>query len=603
MNPIDFLQQYPPFDSLTAEELAQLAVAVEVTRFARGSAILHRGGSPSQYLYVVQQGVISMLTDGEVYQVLEVGESFGYPSLLSGEAPAYDVVAVEDAVLYRLPETLFRTLLDNVIFAEYYLKSLIERLRRNTSTQSLPPERSLATPVKFIVTMAPLFVNAEATVQEAAQRMQQSGVSSILVLSDPPGILTDRDLRGRVLAAGLGPETAVHQVMSRPLKSMDSDAPVYTALQYMLEENIQHLALVEEGEIIGLISSTDLLRHQAKSPLFLQRQIESIADEAELSQYANDVTAMVESLAQGGLGSVPIGQMVASLNDALIRHLVRLAEARLGPPPVPYSWIVFGSEGRSEQLLLTDQDNALIYADASNAAANYFSALTETVIAGLIQAGFPPCPGGYMATNWCKPLSEWQAIFEEWIYKPVPKALMEASIFFDFRRVHGALSLEPLEDIITNAHKHQLFIGHMVRAAQEFAPPLGFFGRIRSEDGYIDIKKGGIAPIVGLARACALAAGSRERSTVERLAVAAESGTISREGAETLAETFQFLMRLRLRIQLASLHTDRAKLPPDNRINIQLLTALERRNLKEAFSSIRQMQEGIGASFRTGMMG
>ncbi|MCB0080036.1 MAG: CBS domain-containing protein, partial [Caldilineaceae bacterium] len=298
MNPVDFLRHYPPFDTLTTAELAELAAAVEVARIARGSAILQQGGAPSSYVYVVQQGSVSMLTEGQVYQVLEAGEAFGYPSLLSGNAPAYEVVATEDTVVYRLPESLFRTLLDNVTFAEYFLKSLIERLRRNAGAQP-PPERNLATPVKFLVTQEPLFIHAAATVQEAAKRMDEARASSILVQTDPPGILTDRDLRGRVLAAGLGPETPVQQVMSRPLKSMDSDAPVYTALQTMLEENIHHLALVEEGEVVGLISNTDLLRHQAKSPLYLQRQLETVQETANLETYARDVTAMVESLFQG----------------------------------------------------------------------------------------------------------------------------------------------------------------------------------------------------------------------------------------------------------------------------------------------------------------
>lgn len=600
MNIVTFLRQYPPFDVLTTAELAQLADEVELVHVQRGDSILTAGGAPSSYLFVVQTGTVSLLSASQVYQVLEPGEPFGYPSLLSGDVPAYDVIATENATLCRLPAPLFHTLLDNVIFAEYFLKTLIERLRRNQQTQAPPPERSLATPVKYLITGAPLFVEATATVQQAAQHMHESRVSSILVKSDPPGIVTDRDLRGRVLAAGLGPETPVADIMSHPLKSLDSDSPVYAALQLMLEENIHHLALVEEGEIVGVIGNTDLLRHQAKSPLFLQRQLDSFHNVEQLTTYTRDVTAMVESLYQGGLGVAQIGQMVASLNDALISRIARMAEAALGPPPTPYAWIVFGSEGRSEQLLLTDQDNALIYAEESADAQAYFVNFAEWMVNSLIQAGFPPCPGGYMATNWCKSLAEWQTRFRGWIQTPEPQALMEASIFFDFRRMHGDLSLEPLETILTSARGEPIFIGHLIRAAQEFAPPLGFFGRIRSEDGYVDLKHGGIAPIVGLARACALAAGSRERSTLERLVIAAESGTMSKEGAETLTETFQFLMRLRLQSQLSTLRRGET---PSNQVNIQSLTPLERRNLKEAFSTIRQMQEGVGATFRTGMMG
>jgi CBS domain-containing protein len=205
-----------------------------------------------------------------------------------------------------------------------------------------------------------------------------------------------------------------------------------------------------------------------------------------------------------------------------------------------------------------------------------------------------------MATTWCKPLAAWETLFTQWIVKPEPQALMAASIFFDFRSVHGVLSLEPLEQILSSASEQPLFIAYLVRSAQEFVPPLGFFGRIRSEEGSVDLKKGGIAPIVGLARACALAAGSRERSTLERLISASATGKLSHEGAEILAETFQFLMALRLREQLAAL---RAGAPPTNQVRLQALSAVERRHLKDAFVSIRQMQDGLGAAFQTGRMG
>ncbi|MEZ4869620.1 MAG: DUF294 nucleotidyltransferase-like domain-containing protein [Caldilineaceae bacterium] len=599
MAPGDFLRHYPPFDQLTAQEEQLVQAAVEIVRYARGASILHKGGAPSTHLYVVQSGAISFVDGGQVSQVLEEGEAFGYPSLLSGSPPVFDVVAASDVVLYRLPESAFRRLLDNVAVAEYFLKSLVARLRRTAAEAAPPPERSLATPLKYIMTRSPTFIEPDASVQTAAQLMHANQISSVLVRSDPPAILTDRDLRGRVLAAGLGPETPVRQVMTQPVKHLDSDTPVYAALLYMLTENIHHLVLVEEGEVVGVVSHTDLLRHQTHSPLYLQQQVAQTPAPATLARYADNITATVESLFQGGLGAAHIGQIISSLNDTLIRQLAKAAEASLGPPPTPYAWLVFGSEGRSEQLLLTDQDNALVYGEESPAAQAYFAALAQQVVEGLVAAGFPPCPGGYMATNWHRPLAEWEAIFAGWMRTPEPQALMEASIFFDFRVVHGDLSLEPLEQLLAESHQEAIFIGHLVRAAQEFAPPLGFFGRIRSEDGAVDLKKGGIAPIVGLARACALAAGSRERSTLERLVIAAEFGTISKEGAEILSETFQFLMNMRLRQQLAAL---RAHRPPTNLVQIDALSPVERRHLKEAFSSIRQLQDGIGATFRTGML-
>ncbi len=602
MNRVEFLRSCPPFEQLTADELNSAAGQMEKIRFDRGERILQQGGEASAFLYVVRQGEVGLLNAGQVQQMLEPTELFGYPSLLDQAAPLFDVIAVTDVEAYRLSEKAFRHLLNNGAFARYFLGGLGERLRAALRASGGGAD-TLSAPVKTLIKRPPLFAPADATVQDAAGIMSRERASSVLIQAEPPGILTDRDLRTRVLAAGLGPETPVSQVMSQPVKSLDSDTPIFAALLHMLEEGIHHLALVEEGQVVGVVTSTDLLRHQAHSPIYLQRTLEIATTVEELQEYATEATHAVDLLHRGGLGAAQIGRIVSTLNDALVKKLVQLAEAELGPAPVPYAWIVFGSEGRSEQLLLTDQDNALIYESSQDGAARaeaYFAELTRRVVDGLIAAGFPPCPGGYMATNWRKPLDEWLAIFDGWIRTPTPQALMEAAIFFDFRPVHGELSLEPLEALITDAKKHAIFLGHLVRAAQEFHPPLGFFNRIRTDDGLVDLKQGGIAPIVGLARACSLAAGSRERSTLERLTAAAAGGTMSREGADNLAEMFQFLLALRLRQQLADVRTGR---PPSNQVRFQALSAIERRHLKEAFVIIRQMQEGIGDAFRTSALG
>src|SRR5262245_21511791 len=442
-----------------------------------------------------------------------------------------------------------------------------------------PSEQSLTLPAKYLIKRQPVFIDEAATVAQAASVMQNSHIGSVLVATNPPGIITDRDLRGRVLAAGLSSETPARQVMSRPLKTLDSDLPVFSALHLMLEEHIHHLALIEEGKIVGVISSTDLLRHEATSAFYLRRTLDSVEDPAALAHYSREVAGTVQTLFRGGLGAVQIGQIVSSLNDALAKRLVALAEQALGPPPTPFAWIVFGSEGRLEQTLLTDQDNALVYEDASSEAHSYFAALAKQVVDGLIQVGFPLCPGGYMATNWCKTRNEWQSLFASWVRTPEPRALLEAAIFFDFRPVAGSLSLAPLEDIVAAAETEKLFIGHAAQEALRWAPPLGFFNRVRTNQGMVDLKTGGIGPIVNLARVGALAAGSRERSTLERLAVAGKSGALlNQDDASELAEIFQFFLHLRLRQQLTELQNNR---PVDNNIYVNALSTSERRHLKE----------------------
>jgi CBS domain-containing protein len=462
---------------------------------------------------------------------------------------------------------------------------------------SVPANDSiLALPVKHLVKHAPLFVDPATSVARAAQAMQEARVGSVLVASDPPGIVTDRDLRGRVLAAGVGPETSISQFMTRPVRTIDADAPTFAALRLMLEENIHHLPVTDEGNIVGVVSATDLLLHQGKNPIYLRGVIDTWDDRANVVNYAGEIGGLVQALFNSGLAAVQISQIVSSLNDALVKRLVALAVARIGPAPTPYSWIVFGSEGRLEQTLLTDQDNALLYAEDSDVARSYFAALAKHVVNGLIQAGFPPCAGGFMATNWCKPLGVWQELFNQWIHLPKPAALLEAAIFFDFRCVAGTLSLQTLDDIVASAKSQKLFLSHMARGALDFYPPLGFFNRLRSENGKVDLKKGGIAPIVGLARVAALAAGSGERSTLERLDSAQHAGELlSRQDATALGEIFPFLFQLRLQEQLQALAAGSAI---DHSVVLAALSPMHLRHLKEAFVLIKRIQDAIRVAWQ-----
>lgn len=597
MEALDFIEQIPPFDQLQPADLALVRQALQRVEFEAGAVILRQGGAPSAYLNIVRSGAVELRTNGQMHHELETGDLFGFPSMLSQEAPLADAVAAEPSVIYRIPETLFRTLLERPPFAQYFLRGLSERLRSAATSEQPVNTQGLAMPVKYLIGREPIFVEPESTVQHAAQVMSDAGVSSVLVAADPPGILTDRDLRQRVLAAGRLPDTPVREVMSRPLVTLDSDTPVHGAMMRMLEQRIHHLALTEEDSIVGLLSSTDLLRFQSQDPVFLQRQLNALHDPMELARYSGEVNRAVEMLSRGGLAAPQIGRIVSTLNDTLIARLLRQGEAELGEPPMPYAWIVFGSEGRYEQAVLTDQDNALVYAEASDAAHVYFSKLADFVVTRLIRAGFPPCPGGYMAINWCKPLADWIAIFTDWIERPEPQALMEAGIFFDFRTIHGAFSLEPLEEVMVSAQRNGIFLAYLAQAANAFAPPLGFFNRLRSEGGYIDLKKGGIAPVVGMARALALAAGSRERSTIERLAAAVAGGSLSREGADNLQGAFEFFLHIRLRTQLAAI---RAGQMPDNRILLKDLTAREQRLLKDAFVMVREMQDAVASQLQGG---
>jgi CBS domain-containing protein len=601
VDPLEFLRRHPPFDALTETQLARFGEGLEIAYAPRGTRILARGGEPSRFLSVVRKGAVRLERAGEVLRALEEGECFGFPSLLGQASPVADVVAAEDTLLYQIPGGSFARLVEeSPPFARFFLLDLAARLRLAAAGEPLPPlGRELATPVGHLPLPPPIEIGPEATVQEAAARMRDARASSLLVGGEPPGILTDRDLRSRVVAAGRGPETPVAEVASRPLHTLSSSASLFEALLFFLEHGVHHAPIAEGGRVVAMLTDTDLLRLGGRSPLAVFQKIGRLAA-GGLAGYAGEIAGMVEAQVAAGVDAAEVGRIVARLNDALVRRLLAFAEQELGPPPCPYAWIVLGSEGRMEQALLTDQDNALVYQGGGEREAAYFAGLAERVVDGLLAASFPPCPGGYMATRWCRPLAAWIELLRGYAAKPEAEALLGAATFFDFRAVAGGLPLAAMQEEIRRAGRAGIFLAQLARAALRFEPPLGLLHQVREEGGAVDLKRAGIAPIVALARLYALEAGGSARPTLERLEEAARGGTLSREGAGTLAEAFRFLLRLRLRRQLQSLGAGKA---PDNRVRLAELSPLERVHLKEVFLALRETQQATALRFAAERLG
>jgi len=601
MDPIDFLLEHEPFLTLDAAGRARVARTLEVVYARRGDVLLERGGERSGHLWIVRKGSVRLDVDGQTVDVLGEGELFGFPSLLSRGAPQFTVIADSDCLLYRIPDAVFQQLIqEQPGFGEFFLENLASRLRLATERKPASLSGDLGTPVGRLSASPPVSIDPSRTVGEAARTMRERRISSVLVRGEPLGILTDRDLRSRVLAEDLGPDVPVADVMTAPAKTFPAEAPLLDALLFLLRERIHHLPLVRNGEVVGLITHTDLLRHHLKSPGYLAKKIDKLSDPQDLAGYAGEIAGMVEALDSSGLEATEIGRIVASLNDALVQRIIRCALRELGTPPCAYRWIVFGSEGRREQALITDQDNALVYEEDSEEARDFFAALAQRVVQGLIAASFPPCQGGFMATNWHRPLAEWERLFERWTRNPEPKALMEAANFFDYRGIDGELDLSSLEERIREGAKQKSFLGHLARTVLSKRPPLGIFHRIREDHDGIDLKAGGLMPIVGLARVHALEVGSAERSTLGRLEAATRGGSLSADGAETTAEGFRFLFRLRLSAQLRAVRKGQT---PDNNVHLDDLTALERRHLKETFLHVRLMQEAMSQRYSVSMLG
>ena len=339
------------------------------------------------------------------------------------------------------------------------------------------------------------------------------------------------------------------------------------------------------------------LQVQAAGPLRVVEAVRRLDQIAPLDRFQGEMVTVVARLLAEGADVVQVAQVVAGVNDILTTRLLRLGEAELGQPPCDYAWLALGSHGRGEQVLSSDQDSALAFDDgARSTAAEYFGRLAGLVVPALASAGLPLCDGGYMATTWCHPISEFNGLFRGWVEQPKPDALLKAEVFLDVRAVHGSLSVEVLDRILVAGGSSGRFLGQMARTAVMFSPPLGMFGRLRAKDSTIDLKRGGIAAIVLLARLYGLAAGSTARTTVARLEAATASGTLGREGAGNLIEAYRFLTALRMRHQVDQVG---AGVTTDNVIVLAELTGEERSRLLDSLRIVRDVQRVTAMRFAT----
>ena len=588
MDEASILRSIPPFDSLPRERFDEAARAAVERRFPAGARLAQAGGEPMQHLFVIREGSVRLERHGQTVQVLEEGETFGYTSLITGMA-TFDVVVEEPLVAFELPAAVFRRLEEDPRFAAHFAAGLGERLRASLEQSPVAGfQPDLSAEAGRLVRGPPIWVGPDATVVEAARAMRDHRISSVLVRGDPPGILTDRDLRSRVVAEGLGGDVPVARVATRPLWTMPEETPVYEAWMALVDQELHHLPLVRDGEVVGVVTSTDLMRSSAQGPVAAIRAVERLASRDGLRGYGARVAEMVSALLAARLDPVMIAGLVARLNDALLRPILRWAEADLGPAPAPWAWLALGSEGRKEQTLLTDQDNALVFADDGAGARAWFQAFAGRVNDDLEAAGFPRCRGGYMASKWLGTIAEWRERFRTWIHQPSQQGLLEAAIFFDHRRVAGRLDLEPLQEEVAAAGDQPIFLRAMAVEALRFAPPQMFLLRMRGGASVVDLKKQGISPIVFLARCCALETRTRARHTLDRIDVAVRAGLLDAEAGGNVSEAYRFLVGLRLRLQLRMLVEGR---PVVDEVALSELTPLERTRLKESFRAVKAWQD------------
>ncbi|MDJ0757560.1 MAG: DUF294 nucleotidyltransferase-like domain-containing protein [Ardenticatenaceae bacterium] len=614
---LHFVRQQHPFDLLPEEALSAAIRQLEIEYVRRGRAILQIG-EPNHNLYLIRTGAVDLFTaDGRFVDRMGEGELFGYPSLLTGENAVFSVQTIEDTLVYLLPEAQFNALRrQHQRFDQYFILAHTQRVRGASikETQQQDEELVLSVPLETLLTRPPLTMEANRSVVEAARFMSEHHVSSLVILDSQKriaGIFTDRDMRTRVVAAGRPVDTQLAEVMTPNPITINRQTFAFEALMAMSQHNIHHLPVTgQNGDLAGVITTTDLIRLQSTTAVYLIGDLQKAASVDQLERISKGLPRLVQRLVAADARAADIGRLITLVHDTLTRRLLSLAEHLLGSPPHPYAWIGLGSQGRQEQNAASDQDNALVLSEGlTNKDAAYFQQLAAFVCDGLNRCGFTYCPGQVMATNleWRQPLSTWRSYFARWFDEPEPQALLNATIFFDLRHVAGDQSLTDmlLNDIAQKAPGNQRFLAQLARNALTFQPPLGFFRRFVLEKGgdynnTLDLKHRGVVPIVDLARIFALEAGLTASSTHKRLSEAGETMALAAADAGSLRDAFEYISFMRLHHQDQQLRT---RQPVDNYLDPQQLSTFERENLRRAFATAAAMQQAISRRYLTGLLG
>lgn len=615
---LDFLRSHQPFRDLPEEVLAGVASRVEISYFKAGTPILEFG-QEIDALHVVRSGAVEIFRrNGELYNRLSEGGIFGEFGLLRNRRVRFPATALEDSLIYLIPEPVFSELFEQFeLFADFVEIEDRTRLRQAVSRREDANELMTAK-VLTLVQRDPVVIGVQATAQQACQKMSEESVSSLLIVNDTAenrentspmaGIITDRDIRNRLVTPGLDYSTPVAQIMSTELVTVEHNQLVFEAMLLMLRHNVHHLPVLKNHRPIGVVAISDIIRYESQNSLFVVSSIFRQNDVEGLQSLRADVRSCFLRMVNEDANSRMIGSAMAVIGRSFKQRLLELAEEQLGPPPVPYCFLALGSMARDEQTIVTDQDNALILDNHFDPQQHdeYFQKLAAFVSDGLAACGYTYCTGGIMATNrqWRQPLHAWEACFRDWIDKPTPQFLLNSSIFFDLEGVWGKTQwADQLNDLIAHrARRSSRFLACMARNALGRTPPLGFFKDfVMEQDGKhsnsINIKRRGTAPLTDLIRVHSLAIGSQARNSFERLSDIIDAGILPSGRGPDLRDALEFIAMVRIRHQALSLQEAEE---PDNSVVPEQLSDFERKNLKDAFQILSNAQKFLKFRYQPG---
>ncbi len=634
----DFLGRFPPFNLIGEVELLRLARHAEVRYLPKGEVLFRKGGQPGDRIFVVREGAIHLF-DGQLggkvlVDQYDEGDLFGLRPLLVGEPYALTAEAAEDSLVYALKvEQLKKLAVEQAGIGLFLAGSLATHpttklgLGKAEGHAFHPSTGGAFTDLGEIQLIehskAPVTCTQQNTLQQAAQIMVSENVGSIIVTNQqhhPVGIITDKDFRRGVVTGQLPITAPVSELMSSPVITLQTGLTAAEAQIAMVKYQIHHLCLTQDGTdqsaVVGIISEHDLLLLQGNHPAIFIREIKRATSTDQLREIRIRSESLLHNYLEQEVTIPYIATIITSITDAITRRCIELALEQLAnrgqtPPDVPFCWLALGSQGRGEQLLRTDQDNALIFdtrfkGEELEQERDQFLPFTRLVNQFLDEAGFEYCPAEMMAgnPNWCLSVQEWKRQFSQWILEPTPKAILHSTIFFDFRSVYGDsyLAMQLSNHISELLQQESRFLSYLAKNAMENPPPLTFFRNFMVErtgehKDQFDIKARAMMPLTDAARLLSLQHDLKGiTNTFRRFEALKSKESNYGELMEQAGEAYEILMRYRTWRGLQQGDSGRFFNPAD-------LSKMERLNLRNAFRPIRELQSLLSTRFQLALLG
>ncbi|KPM58972.1 cyclic nucleotide-binding protein [Pseudomonas putida] len=622
---LQFLQRFPPFNQMEHSHLAYLVEQCQLRFYASGESIVKPADGPVEHFYIVKQGRVvgerQHLVKPGVETTFEItsGECFPLAALLGERATRTEHLAGEDTFCLQLNKAAFiRVFSMSEVFRDFALRgvsSLLDQVNqqvRQRAVETLGTQYSLNTPLGELAMRHPVVCSPETPLRDAVRLMHEQQVGSIVVVDQqryPTGIFTLRDLRQVVAAADADLGAPIARHMTAQPFYLSPQASAFDAAMAMTERHIAHVCLVENQRLCGVVSERDLFSLQRVDLVHLARTIRHAPRLDTLVSLRGEISQLVERMLAHGASSTQITQIITLLNDHTVCRVIELALAERGDPGVPFSWLCFGSEGRQEQTLHTDQDNGILFEAADSIEADAIRArllpLAQYINQCLAQCGFTLCKGNVMAGNpeLCLSRIEWARRFASFVREASPENLLSSSIYFDLRVVWGdEQGCEQLrQGLLEQVADNRIFQRMMADNALRQRPPVG---RLREfvltrqgndKAATLDLKVQGLTPFVDGARLLALANGIGACNTLERLRQLVAKGVIEALDGAAYEEAYHFIQQTRMQQHQRQ---TRDNLPYSNRLDPDSLNHLDRRILRESLRQAQRLQSSLALRYQ-----